>query len=494
MDIEKEIVEVVEKEKFSAKDLEAYTKLPKQYIVDLSKNTRTTSSYSIYTREQLYQYLQSPGQREQYLRNASIYFYNTSSHYRRLIEYYAFMSMWMYTISPVGLDTAKIDPAKFRKQYLKAVQLTERMNLKHEMAKAALVTFREGVFYGAIHSNNSSWFIQKIDPDICQITSIEDGCWMYAVDCSQLSEDKLMLYPEEFAGMYNNYLATGEKWQEVPSDICFCLKADESSAAYSIPPWAAVMPLLYDIDNYKQIQEAASNVNNYKMLGMKIPLDDEGTPLISYDMVEKYYQHLCNALPDYIGAAAVPMDLTAYNFDNSSVTSAVDEVTRSEEQYWAATGTSSLLFGSAKNTSATALKLSIHADEEIVIALMNQCERVINRLLKSIGGTIKFRITFLPVTIYNQADMVKLYKEGATYGLAKSAYAATLNLLPNDTPAMNYIEMEMMKMGDLIPLSSSHTQSSDEVGRPTAEETGDDLTEAGEGSREGDADSDKTIV
>ena len=124
-----------------------------------------------------------------------------------------------------------------------------------------------------------------------------------------------------------------------------------------------------------------------------------------------------------------------------------------------------------------------------MFGLMAQVERIVNRLLKNLSGTIKFKVNFLPVTKFNRDEQAKLYKEAATLGIpgTKSAYAATIGVPQTDLLGMNHIEMELLGMGELTPLQSGYTQggntaSGDEGGRPELEDT--ELTDEGEETRE----------
>lgn len=460
-----------------------FAQLQRQALLDLTSNTSSNVTYTRYTKETLLRYMQAPKSNEKNIRNASIYMYDASSQYRRLILYYALMPLWAYTLGPTGgFDHTKVKKDNFQKAYLKASSQVESMNLKHEMQKASVIALREGVLYGVQWSGTNSFFIQRINPDLCKLSSIVDGTWMYAVDFSQIKKTELDLYPPEFTSMWNAYKAgTAPKWQEIPERISFCLKADETTTAYSIPIWAATLPQLYDIETYKALQETATEISNYKLIGMEIPLNSDGDPLIDYDLAEQYYKHLINALPPYVGAAMMPMKMSAINFEQSTGVNDVDTVSRAEEQFWREGGTSPLLFGSADNNTAGALKLSMLANEEIMFALMAQAERLINRILKQMSGTQKFKITFLPATVLNRDTVASMYKEAATLGIpVKSAYAALLGLSPNDVVGMNYVEMAMLGMGELTPLASSYTQTAS-PGRPEMNE--EDLTPSGAQSR-----------
>lgn len=435
------------------------------------QGSKQSVTYTRYTKEQILSYMQSPTSNEQNLRKASIYMWDASSQYRRLITYYAMLPRWDYLIAPMNFDSSNVKPDSFRKQYLKVQQKIELMNLKHELEKSAKITLRDGVMYGAIWQNKTSFYVQRINPDYCSLTSLVDGTWVYSVDMSKIKESQLNLYPPEFTTMYNTYRSTGQKYQEVPLDICWCLKADETTLTYSIPPWSSTLPMLYDIETYKSLQETATKIANYKLLGMKIPLNEDGTPKFDWGLADKYYQQLCRLLPPYVGAFVSPMDTESFEFEKSGNTSDVDTVSRAEEQYWFNTGTSALLHGSNTSNTAGALKLSIVSDEQIMFSFVNQAERLINRILKNISGTIKFQLRFLPTTVYNQGDQVKLLKEAATLGIpgSKSAYAAAIGIHQAELSGLAYLENEMLDSDSWTPLNSSYTSSGG--GRPAQDDT-----------------------
>lgn len=453
------------------------------------QSTKKNSRYTRFTKEDLLDYMQTPSTNEKNIRDASIYMYDASTQYKRLIQYYAFLPDWAYTIAPVNYDPLKAKPDAFRKAYYKAATFMENMNPKHEMQKATTLALRDGILYGVIWQSNSSFFVQRINPDYCQLTSYVDGTWNYSVDMSKLNEKSLQFYPPEFTIMWNAYRAGGNKLQEVPDTISFCLKADETNDNYSLPPWVSTLPMLYDIETYKSLQETATEIANYKLLAMKIDTDDKGVPLLDWNLAQQYYAQLCASLPPFVGAAVTPMKIDSFEFDKSKGVTDVDTVSRAEEQFWFNTGTSALLHGSNGSKTAGVLNLSIKSDDEIMFGLMAQVERIVNRLLKNLSGTIKFKVNFLPVTKFNRDEQAKLYKEAATLGIpgTKSAYAATIGVPQTDLLGMNHIEMELLGMGELTPLQSGYTQggsavSGDEGGRPELEDT--ELTDEGEETRE----------
>lgn len=450
----------------------------------LDLSTKPNPTYTRYTKEKILSYMQSPAANEKNIRKASVYMYDASSQYRRLITYYANILTWAYILTPLNYSSENVNKDSFKKQYLKTTSYLNVLNLKHELEKAMKVLLREGVFYGASYSTKDSFFIQPIPAEYCSVNGVINGCFTYVVDMSQIRENKLTLYPPEFTTMYNTYQKTGEKYQEVPDSISFCLKADDTTTGYSIPPFAATLPMLYDIETYKSLQVTASAIANYKMITMKVPLDSKShLPVMSFDEVQKYYNQVGANLPEYVGLASTPFEVDSVDFEKSGGVDSVDIVSRAEEQFWQEGGTSSLLFGSPDGKTAGALELSIKTDEETMFAIQVQVERLINKMLLSMTGTQKFKITFLGSTIFNQKDMIALYKEAATLGIpgSKSAYASLLGIVPGDIQAMDMMEMDVLNMGNLTPLQTSYTTPG-EAGAPKKDAT--DLTDSGDATRE----------
>lgn len=459
----------------------------RQPLFDVSSSLSSNNvSFGTFTKENIATYLNSPSSNEKNLRNASRHIYSSDSHYYRLIQYYANLFKWCYIILPIDNDPEKVKSESFKKSYLKTALNLQRMNIRHEFSKASAICLRDGVFYGMSWTDSkNNFFIQPINPDYCKLKDIVDGVYSYAIDMSQINESDLYLYPQQVTKMYQDYRTTRIKYQVVPDEISWCIKADETENRYSIPPWTSVLASLIDIENYKALQETSTEIENYKMIHGQVPTDSAGAPTIPGPDVTRYYEQLCNAVPRQIGVAVTPFNINSVNFDQSGSTNSIDTVGRSLAQFWAEVGSPAPLHGAANDT-AGAIKLAIKSDEMLSFALAEQVQRLINLHLKLTSGSIKFRIQFLPVTVFNEEEVVKLYKEAGTYGFAKSLYPAALGLQPFDVASLNVIESEILSFDELTPLSNTHTMTSEnEAGRPSANET--DLSESGEETRDTDA-------
>ena len=315
--------------------------LAKQNLFDpQNANRRKTGTYSLYTKENIMSWLQSPGttSNAKNLRNASIYLYNSFNQYSRLIDYYAGLPLWAYVISPVAFNPGKVKDDVFKRQYLKVTQFFEDMNIPHEMHKAMKIALREGAFYGVFRKESGSCFIQKLNPDNCLISSISDGTYVFLYDMSSITDeqDLKILYPPEFSEMHRNYKKTGKPYQEVPDSISFCLKADDSVNDYTIPPFSSVMPLLLDISNYMDLQQTATELRNYAVLTGEIPTNADGTPQMDWPLVVEYLKQIYNALPPQIGCVAAPWKINQVSFNKNDGATDADLISRSADNFWSA--------------------------------------------------------------------------------------------------------------------------------------------------------------
>lgn len=498
----------------SNKEKNAFSELPKedyearqQYAMAFAKamaqqtihdpagktSRRASRTYTTYTRENIEGWLEAPTTNEKNLREASIFLYQTNSRYRNLLQYYSNVPQWLYTITPVNYNPEKSKKDTFKKQYQKACNIIESMNIVKTMREAALIALREGVLYGVIWGGDGGSFIlQRLNPDDCQIVSIGDGgVFQFAYDMSKIKEADLpAYYPPQFTSMHAEYKRTGNQYQVVPPEISFCLKGDPTVVEYSIPPFSAILPNLYAIKNVEDLTETATELSNYKLIAGILPVDEDGVPRLTYETAMQYYNHIAGNVGDRVGVTISPFELKSYDFEQSGTTSQIDNIARANENFFAAAGTTALLHGATNSTSGVT-KLAIKVDEALAFALMYQCGAVINRFLKTLSGTIKFKVNFLPISIYNREEMIDHYKSAMNYGMAKLQYAACVGIPQTELFGQSFIENDILNIDTLFkPMRTASTQSakdSKSAGRPQE----DDVSEEGENTRDNDTNSNR---
>ena len=468
-----------------------FSKFTDVQLLNLKSNSHYPTVYTKYTRADIIKYLKNPETNAKQLRNASIYLYEVSAQYRRIVNYFAHMCPLTYIMYPFKFDTTKeINEKAFKASYKKATDFMAIFNLQHEMRKALVTAWREDIFAGYIYQTKDSFYIRKLHPDYVKIASIVDGCYMVAFDFSYFRgrEDELESYGEEFISKYGDYKKDSSlRWQLLDEKRQFCLKISED-VMYPLIPLAGCLLGIFDIEDYKELQKGASVLRNYKALGLKLPTDEAGNLLIDKDFADQFYEQLSNITPENIGVFETPMDVEVYDFEKSGAEDP-DKTYEAIRNFYNDAGVSALLFGSDKQTAAS-LNISITSDECVCFAVNRQIERNVNRLLKGLSGTQKFQITILDISEFHRQQFHDIMLKDAQYGVpVKSAIAASLGLNPPNMSAMLYMENEILKLHDnMIPLQSSYTQSSDnEGGRPTAEENGEEISDSNENTREHDS-------
>lgn len=469
-----------------------YAQLSKLIIADLNSinQTNKTALLTKYSKEQIIGFLDNPQKSEVHLRRLSQYLYVASPNYKRLIQYFAGMLRFDYIVEPYDLNTEKVDMSSFKKQYLSTLKQLEIMNIPHEFTKILKHAFKDDVFYGYEHTTDDSYFIQRLEPDYCKISSIEDGVYNFAFDFSYFKKDEeVQKYPQEFITKYNKYKVDRvlHRWQELESKNTICFKVNEE-LDYPIPPFGAVFESLFDIDENKRMRKVKNKIDNYMILTQKIPIDEKSNEpnkfQIDLDTAIAFHNKATQSLPEEVGLVTSPMAIEAIKLERKNKDN--DNVAEAERDYYNAAGVSQVLFNADKVTSSGLTK-SVITDEQIAFLCLQQFERWVNRKLKNSNKKFKFRVKFLKTTHFNVDTVRDGLLKSAQYGLpVKSALAATLDLTPSSFANMIFLENDILGLHEkLIPLASSHTTSGKEgAGAPKKKEEA--LSESGDKTKSND--------
>ena len=452
-----------------------------------------------YTKENIRKWLIRPATYEKYLRSISRYAYETSGQYRRLCDYQPNMLKYSYVLYPakrLADNVSDEDKQIYAKSYNTAALLLEGMNIKNEFRKLLAASVREGVAYGYVKGDKNAYSICVLDADFCRISGTDlYGCIRYEYDFRYFdyfndSDREALLegLGQEFMEKYVEYCNNRRKYWKPIGTNGICLKWDESILQYSTPPYVATIDSIFDIEDYKQLAKAKEEAGNYNLMGFTIPTTKDGKILMDLNLAKRFIDQASSELPSTIGVLLSPMQMEKFNFSKPNAVADQNAVADAEEQFWASTGTSNLLFGTGKS-SANALAKSIIADEINIFPLLHQVGNWINRFLAMQKGKYKFKVRFLEVTAFNQNDTFDMLLKAGNAGVpVKNAIAATLGLTPYEVLAMAELENDVLYMRDTIygqPLKSSSTMSGDkstEGGRPEKKE--DDLSPEGEKTKE----------
>jgi hypothetical protein len=475
------------KQFFPSYSIRNYAKLGKLILNDLTKSNKISSTMINYSKEDVARFLESPERYEKQLRDISRKIYQLSPQYRRAINHFAKMLRLDYIIEPYGINSDKAKVETIKNQYFKVCDFLDLMNIKHEFLKIQSIAYKEDVFFGYEHMTKDSYFIQKLNPEFCRISSIEDGVYNFAFDFSFFDKfpEQLEMYSSEFKSKYMAFKKDKDlKFQELDSKRTICIKVNEEIEAI-IPPLAGVFDSIYDLNDYKKLRKANKQIGAYKLLAMKVPMktkeEEVNGFLVDYDTMMEFHERSAQSVPEEIGVITVPFDVQAVDFSRGVKDE--DDVGDAERDFWSGVGVSQLLFNTDK-ASSIGLNHSIRSDEQMVFAVARQIERWINRRLRFEFKSLKFRINILNTTIFNWQEVYDKAKDGASFGLpTKMMACSALGISPSSMVNLAFLENEVLELPDkLIPLSSAHTAGDENSeGAPSK---GDKVSEEGLKSRD----------
>lgn len=466
-----------------------FATLNKIIMRDLN-GTNTSPTFYKYTKDQINTYLQNPYTNKKSLRDAAIYIYNASSHFRRLIQYFVSLSDLSYVLSPFRIDTGKANAKTVSSQYRKTLNMLSAMDIKNQFPKILTVCLREDVFYGTMWVTSDNITIQQLPSDYCDIAVIEGNVFNVSFDFSYFDSNSayLPLYPAEFATKYALYQndRSGMRWQELDSPTSFAIKCNVDIPNYPVPPFVGIFRDIYDLEDYRSLKLTKTELENYAMLVMSLGVNEDGEWVIDYDRAKEFYRNLDAVLPEEVGSVLSPMPIEKISFERTHVGD-TDSIAEAEQNLYTSAGVSSLLFNNER-ASGNALALSIKADQAITYGIVKSIETMVNRFIQSYSHGKNFKVTFLDCSPFNRSEMGEQYLKACQFGLPMvSYYCASQGMGQDEMDCMAFLENDILSLKDrFVPLQSSSTQSSGTVlnkgGRP--QEEVDDLGDAGEATRE----------
>jgi len=476
---------------------ERFAILNKLITRDLNKTVRSPR-FVKYTKDNIIAYLKDPYRYQKQIADAITYIYGASSHFARLIQYFTGLTNLAYVVVPYRIDPFKENKKTIRNNYRRVLNLLSIANIKTQCPIIIKTCFLYDTFNGYFWETSDSVTIQQLPNEYCAISSIEGNVFNISFNFSyfDIYKELLDFYPEEFHTKYNEYKKTGVKWIELSSPNGFAIKFNKHITDYSLPPFAGLLREIYDLEDYKDLKLTKTELENYALIDMKLPMNSEGEWLLDSDKAIDFFNNLSAVLPEEVGAVLTPMDLNKTSFERTSANDA-DTISEAEDNLFTAAGVSSLLFNNPR-ASATALLMSIKADQSLTYSLVQSIEDVFNRFIWAHGFGKKFKVNFLDISPFNEKDKADEYLKACQYGVPMiSHYSASLGVGQSEMEGLNFLEVDVLDLpGRFVQLqnsahtSSNQSDSSGEIvegttevgGRPPVNDT--ELTDSGEQSRE----------
>ena len=423
---------------------------------DMNNNT-SAPTFSLYSKDNITEYLTNPYTYEKQLRKAVTYIYGASSHFRRLIQYFTGLSDFAYVVSPYRIDPKSVNVKSVNRNYRKVLNAMSAMNVRSQFPKILTVCLREDTFYGTLWVTNDNITIQQLPSDYCGISTIEGNVLNVTFDFSYFDAHSQYLdyYPTEFQQKYKVYQSNRRaRWQEHDSPTSFAIKCNNDILDYSIPPFAGILREVYDLEDYKQLKLTKTTLENYAMLVMTLGINEDGEWQMDLDKAKEFWRNLDSVLPEEIGSVLSPMPISKISFEKSN-TGDTDTISEAEQNMFTAAGVSSLLFNNDK-ASANALLLSIKADQAITFGIVKSIEDMVNRFIQSQSYGKNFKVTFLDCSPFNRKELGDMYLKACQFGLPFiSMYAASQGMSQSEVDCMSFLENEglrfCLRLGSVLP-------------------------------------------
>lgn len=461
--------------------------------------TKTTSTYS---RDSLRTYLRNPATdaNNKNLRKLSNYLYTVSHVYRRMVNFKAHqINCKTWSAYPIVSMVDENDEESILREYERVVNIVTAMHMETQIFKIMLAAWKSGVAYGYIYGDpekDGEFYIHLLDPDYCKIScaSFDQGVLGFLFDMSFFTKDEKQLeyYDKEFQKLYNQYKTDNIKWKQLPIEKTICIKIDPDNLDYSIPPLSGLMEQVISLTDLQAAQDEIDSLQNYKMVwgkldtisGTKSPNDFS----VDLDLALAFMKKINDALPDNVGYGLSPLDLDTIEFKDNDA-SDTNVLSKAYSNLIEANG--SIILNSNRITNSTSFKLAMLAECEDAMAPVTQLNAWLKFYLKYNHNVETIAVEYSDISPYFMNDEIDKYTKLAGLGLPiKTELASMVRANPQKSMGMNYLEQNLLKLGTqnwINPLVSTNTQSgnpTDTGGAPTAEESGKELTDEGEATRD----------
>lgn len=464
-----------------------------EIILENMKTKNKTKFYRNYDPELVNKYLSNPAVYEKNLREISRYLATSSLQYWRLVNYLPSIAILKPILVPFNSEKIETNLKKAKKVLMKTMTKLDSMEINSEYKKVLKVVFREDVFYGYEIETDSSYYIKQLDSDYCKITGVYDGSFSFKFDLSYFNSkrEELLEYnsvvDSNIVGLFNDYRNKGEDFRWVSFDLNkqVCVKMQDTFAFCS-PPFLGAFNDLYDIADYKELNKASAELDNSRFIGLKMPLKKDSQNLDDWSLntttMKEYFSFISSCLMGQYGLFMTPMEFQDVTPQNK--TTVIDNVSNATKAFWNATGVADVLVGENKN--AGTLKFSLITDESILFDVYRQIERILSRKIKLLTNSL-YKVLLPDITYFNANEEFDKYLKASQFGFqgSKTMGNAVLGISQNQSYGLGLMENEMLKMQDtMIPVQSSHTQSSDSGESGAKEKKAEDLTESGQQTRD----------
>ena len=422
------------------------------------------------------------------LQNAVAIYKNSNGLLKQFINYLSNILTNDHFIVPIDMTKFKNKEDMWKKE-LETAKYLEMLKIKKNFIwmMEELITFGELYIYRDEYKDSIN--IVKIPQNLCYICGKDYNMLnKFAIDIGSITKKSLGYYPKEIQDVWLRKSEGRLKKDElidnkyyVVSDKGVAFTLDEWGMK-GVPYFAHILDYLMTLEDIEDLDTNSAVTDNFKLIQQLVPMDDKGNILIDHEAVGIYHENVKNAVPNGIGVVTSPMKINGVSLTDSKLKN-LDYATKIKKSIYDVTGFNDDLFNGSKSSNE-AIAMGSVVDTLLPLKIQSMFEAWINEVLKKNSKTKNWKIVFCKSTEYNNLNLVKNERENlAVYG-SKKKYLALQGYTPLE--ALNIVlNEEMLDIGSkMLPMQTSHTLSSDGVGRPSNSDDPDSNTRTGESESE----------
>ena len=427
-----------------------------------------------YTIEEVAEIISSGSKERQRL--LSLHYFYRDGLYRRILIYYSTLLKYIGLLIPNSDKLKNLSNSSTIKKYNKALDYVENMKLPTLLTDITCKVLINGVYYGIILTNDKNNFaIMDLPFNYCR-TRAKDWAgndiiefnvsYFDSIVDKDSKEYALKIYPKIITTYYKKWVKgtvpNNDPWVIVPTKIGVCFYMFDCH-----PFFLTIIPACINYDNAVETDRERQLEEIRKIIVQKIPHLTDGGLLFEPEEAQVIHKGTVGMMRGNknVSVLTTYADVSAV-VSNTANESANNVLEKNIQNLYSQAGVSSQLFAATGNLS---IEISIKNDTALMMFLANKFSNFVTCLLndKYGNGNLNFKYSILDITYYNETqyitDSLKLAQSGYSFLLPALAQGLTQRDLTN----IKEIENNGLKLSELlIPLESSYTQSSGQVGRP----------------------------
>lgn len=430
------------------------------------KNTPTMTT--VRNKEALCKLLDQPLQNKDKLIDLSVMFENKNGYYKRFLLYLANLPLYNTMIIPSSLE----NPHTIRDGYTKVNNLVEKLNLKANLPMFTYSVLKNGVGYFYEIEDKFGITYKEIPAQLCRVSYLDNGVYRVEVNVRRIQQQDLEFLPREFTLRQEE--ADNEGWLLL-GNKAFALPFN--SNPYSIPVFASLFPILFDIETNKLTNYEDMKEDKTKLIHCKLDTDEDGDIKTDLDTVKIFLSMLKENLPRNIKATATPFNVEALKVQDNNTSTEKNVMDIMSSLAFNEAGISELLFNNSAN--AEGLKLSVRKDEMVIYnSILPLLDNYVNYKIAKVDT--RFKVKVLRSSYYSQSEDIKNALNVMNLGGSRTYTMALLGFNPLETENLLAFEQNILNVNTLFtpPLSAwNSSQSERDAADKSESETKDETTD-----------------